>query len=167
MPGVTSLRLLAAGFAALMATASLSGTGLAPAAAQSAAGTSQATIAARQANFKAIAGAFKAVRGELEKDAPDYALIAAKAGDINARARRIGGLFPAGTGPSSGLKTEALAAIWKQPAAFKAANQKLVDESARLASTAAKRNRQAVAAQAMALGGSCKACHDQFRLESR
>jgi cytochrome c556 len=164
---ITSSRLLAAACAALVGTATLSGTGLAPAAAQTAAGKSQATVDARQANFKAIGGAFKAVRGELEKDAPDYALIAAKANDINARARKIGGLFPAGTATTNGLKTEALPAIWKQPAAFKTATQKLVDESAKLASIAGKRNKQAVAAQAMAMGGSCKGCHDQFRLETK
>lgn len=164
---ITSSRLLVAACAALAGSATLSGTGVTPAAAQTAAGKTQATVDARQANFKAIAGAFKAVRGELEKDAPDYALIAAKANDINARARKIGGLFPAGTDTSSGLKTEALPAIWKQPAAFKAATQKLVDESAKLAGAAGKRNKQAVAAQAMAMGGACKGCHDQFRLESK
>lgn len=126
-----------------------------------------AAVQARQDNFKAIGGAFKALRGELEKDAPDYALIAAKAGDINARARRIGGLFPAGTGTAGGFKTEALPAIWSKPDAFKAAVQRLVDESGKLQGLAAKRNKQAVAAQAMAMGGACKGCHDQFRLAAK
>jgi cytochrome c556 len=124
-------------------------------------------VEARQANFKAIGGAFKAVRGELEKDSPDFAVIAAKAGDINARARKIGGLFPAGTSTADGFKTEALPVIWTKSAAFKAASQKLVDESGKLASLAAKRDKRAVAAQAMAMGGACKGCHDQFRAETK
>jgi cytochrome c556 len=161
---MTASRLTAAAaLAAFFAAVSLGGprdASAAPAAA------SQATIDARQANFKGIAGAFRAVRGELEKDAPDFALIAAKAKDISGRAGKIGGLFPAGTSTADGFKTEALPAIWKNPAAFKAAAKKLADESSKLASLAAKGNKQAVAAQAMAVGGTCKGCHDQFRQPS-
>ncbi|MCX9148537.1 c-type cytochrome [Erythrobacter sp. WG] len=165
----TAPRLLTA--AALAGVLSAASAGLADrAVAQGQAKPSAAALAKvteRQENFKAIGGAFKAVRGELEKDSPDYALIAAKAGDINARARRVGGLFPAGTSTASGIKTEALPAIWSKPDAFKAAAQKLVDESGKLKTAAATRNKQAVAAQAMALGGACKGCHDQFRLPAK
>jgi len=159
---ITASRLTAAAAAAAFFTAvTFGGAGYA------AAPKSQATVTARQDGFKAIAGAFKAVRGELEKDAPDYALISAKAKDINTRARAIGGLFPAGTSNADGFKTGALPAIWSKPAAFKAAAQKLADESAKLGTLAAKKNKQAVAAQAMAMGGACKGCHDQFRAETK
>ena len=126
-----------------------------------------AEIKERQDNFEAIGDAFKAVRGELEKDAPDFALIAAKANDINTRAQSIGGLFPAGTSTEDGFKTEALPAIWQKPEEFKTAQQKLVDESAKLASLAGGGDKAAVAAQAMAMGGACKGCHDQFRLDDK
>ncbi|GIX20752.1 MAG: hypothetical protein KatS3mg120_2428 [Erythrobacter sp.] len=53
-----------------------------------------AVVKEREENFEAIGKAFKAVRGELEKDAPDFALIAASANDINARAMKIEGHFP-------------------------------------------------------------------------
>lgn len=124
-------------------------------------------IKERHDNFEAIGDAFKALRGELEKDAPDFALIAAKATDINARAQRIEGLFPAGTSTEDGFKTEALPAIWQKPEEFKAASQKLVDESAKLASLAGGGDKAAVGAQAMAMGGACKGCHDQFRLDDK
>jgi cytochrome c556 len=124
-------------------------------------------IKERHDNFEAIGDAFKAVRGELEKDAPDFALIAAKAGDINTRAVKVQGLFPAGTSTADGFKTEALPAIWEKPEEFKAAGQKLVDESAKLASLAGGGDKAAVAAQAMAMGGACKGCHDQFRLDDK
>ena len=119
----------------------------------------------REDNFEAIGDAFKAVRGELEKDTPDFTLIAAKANDINARAMKIEGHFPAGTSTADGLKTEALPAIWEKPEEFKAAAQKLIDESAKLATLAAAGDKAAVGAQAMAMGGACKGCHDNFRLD--
>ena len=121
----------------------------------------------REENFEAIGDAFKAVRGELEKDTPDFTLIAAKATDINARAMKIEGHFPAGTSTADGFKTEALPAIWEKPEEFKAAAQKLVDESAKLATLAGEGDKAAVGAQAMAMGGACKGCHDQFRLDDK
>ncbi|MFN4240596.1 MAG: c-type cytochrome [Erythrobacter cryptus] len=126
-----------------------------------------AVVKEREENFEAIGKAFKAVRGELEKDAPDFALIAASASDINARAMKIEGHFPAGTSTADGFKTEALPAIWEKPEAFKAAATKLVDESAKLASLAPGGDKAAVGAQAMAMGGACKGCHDQFRKDDK
>lgn len=119
----------------------------------------------RHDNFEAIGDAFKAVRGELEKDAPDFALVAAKANDINTRALKIETHFPAGTSVEDGYDTEALPTIWQKPEEFKARAAKLVDESAKLASVASGGDKAAVGAQAMAMGGACKGCHDQFRLD--
>ncbi|MEA1619363.1 cytochrome c [Erythrobacter sp. T5W1-R] len=132
-----------------------------------AAAAEPAVIEERQDNFEAIGDAFKAVRGELEKDAPDFTLIAAKASDINTRAAKIEGHFPAGTSVDDGFDTEALAAIWQKPDDFKAAAQKLVGESAKLASLAGKGDKAAVGAQAMTMGGACKGCHDNFRLDDK
>ena len=126
-----------------------------------------AVLKEREKNFEGIGAAFKAVRGELEKGAPDFTLIGAKATDINTRAQLIAGHFPPGTSVDDGLKTEALATIWEKPEEFKAASQKLTDESAKLASLAGGGDKAAVAAQAMAMGGACKGCHDKFRLDDK
>lgn len=133
--------------------------------AASPAGEASPVIKERQDNFEGVGDAFKAVRGELEKDAPDFTLIAAKAGDINTRAAKIGGHFPAGTSVDDGFDTEALATIWAKPEEFQAASQKLVDESAKLMTIAADGDKTATGAQAMTMGGACKGCHDQFRLD--
>lgn len=122
-------------------------------------------IKEREENFEAIGAAFKAVRGQLDATTPDFALVAAKASDINTRAQAIPNHFPAGTSTADGFKTEALPAIWEKPEEFKAAAQKLVDESAKLASLAPGGDKAAVGAQAMAMGGACKGCHDKFRLD--
>lgn len=124
-----------------------------------------AVLKVREENFEGIGDAFKAVRGELEKGAPDFALIATSANDINTRAKLIAGHFPVGTSVEDGVKTEALATIWQKPDEFKAAAQKLVDESAKLATLAGEGDKAAVGAQAMAMGGACKGCHDKFRLD--
>lgn len=134
------------------------------------AGTSAAAppvIKERHDNFEAIGDASKAVRSELEKETPDFARITASAQDINSRATRITGYFPAGTSVEDGYKTEALPAIWAKPAEFEVAAQKLVDESAALVTVAQSADKAAVGAQAMATGGACKGCHDQFRLDDK
>lgn len=145
--------------------AACSGEGASDTAVSKPAGEAPPVIKERQENFKAIGAAFKAVRGELESDTPDFALIAAKAGDINARSQQIPNHFPALTGVDDGYDTEALATIWQKPEEFKAAVGKLTDESAKLAALAGEGNNDAVGAQAMAMGGACKGCHDQFRLD--
>lgn len=122
-------------------------------------------IKERHDNFEAIGDGFKAVRGELEKDAPDFTLISAKASDINTRAMKIEGHFPAGTSVEDGYKTEALPSIWQKPEEFKAAAQKLIDESGKLMMVAGEGDKAATGAQAMAMGGACKGCHDKFRLD--
>jgi cytochrome c556 len=119
----------------------------------------------RHDNFEAIGDAFKGIRGELEKDTPDFGAIAAKASEINTLGGKIEGHFPAGTSVDDGFKTEALATIWEKPEEFKAATQKLLDESAKLAEIAPGADKEAVGAQVMALGGACKDCHDNFRLD--
>ncbi len=132
-----------------------------------AAGDVSPVLKERQDNFKGIGDAFKVARGELEKDTPYFTLIAAKATDINTRAAKIETHFPAGTSVDDGYDTEALAAIWQKPEEFKAAAQKLVDESAKLATIAGEGDKAATGAQAMAMGGACKGCHDQFRLDDK
>lgn len=126
-----------------------------------------AILKERQDNFESIGDAFKAVRGQLEKDAPDFGVIAASASDINTRAQNIEGHFVEHSSVDDGLDTEALAVIWEKPEEFKAAAQKLVDESAKLAELAPGGDKAAVGAQVMAMGGACKGCHDNFRLDDK
>jgi cytochrome c556 len=150
--------------AALAACASETPADEAPADAVAAPGNSP-IIEERHENFESIGDAFKAVRAELEKDTPDFGLIAASATDINTRAGNIESHFVDRTSIDDGYDTEALATIWEKPEEFKAATRKLLDESAKLAEIAPGGDKAAVGAQAMELGGACKNCHDQFRLD--
>lgn len=162
---ITSRMLLAAALVAgLAACGNETPAEQAPADAVPAAGAPSA-IKERQDNFKAIGKAFKAVRAELEKDTPDFGVISTNANEINTLGAKIEGYFPAGTSVEDGYKTEALPAIWAKPEEFKAANQKLLDESAKLSTVAADGDKAAVTAQVMALGGACKGCHEKFRVD--
>jgi cytochrome c556 len=122
------------------------------------------TIKARQANFKKMGGAMKALKEELGGGA-DKAKLLAAARTLAATAKLQGALFPAGTGPEAGVKTDALPAIWAQKPAFAAAAGKLVTETDKLAGIAGSGDTAAVLAQFKVVGGTCAACHKQFRAE--
>lgn len=122
------------------------------------------TIASRQANFKKMGGAMKALKDELGNGADKVKLVAA-ARTIASTARLQPKLFPAGTGPGAGAKTDALPAIWTQRTAFDAAAAKLVAEADKLVGVAGSGDSGAVLTQFKAVGGTCAACHRQFRAE--
>lgn len=129
------------------------------------AGDAPPEIELRHDNFEAIGDAFKAIRGQLESGTPDMAVIQASATDIHERAGRLDGYFPEGSGRDAGWDTEALPTIWEQPEEFEAAKAKFVAESATMMEVAAGGDAAAVGEQVKALGGSCKNCHDTFRLD--
>jgi len=61
--------------------------------------------------------------------------------------------------------TKAKAEIWSDKAKFTAASEKMQGEMTKLAMVAKGGNIDAIKAQVGATGGSCKACHDDFRKE--
>ena len=125
----------------------------------------ETAIATRQAGYKKMGAAFKAINEELKKDAPDAKLIAANAKVLNAQAALIPGWFPKGSGPEAGFKTKAKADIWANPAKFAAAGSKLQAEAAKLQSISAAGDIAAIKGQVRAVGGACKSCHEPFRAE--
>lgn len=124
------------------------------------------TIEARQANFKAIGRANKAIMDELKKPRPSLSVLRSNASALVRASSQIPAGFPPGTGPEAGVKTEALPAIWQNPAGFQdAAARNLAAARALEAATRAgdlARIREA----AGAVGPTCKACHDNFRGKS-
>lgn len=124
-------------------------------------------IEARQHNLKDLGGAFKAVNDQLKTDAPQIEQIRLAAQEIASHAREIGNWFPAGTGPDSGVKTEALAIIWTDEAGFKAAAERFGAEAGKLTDVVTTDDLAAIKAQATATGGVCKSCHDTYRLDKK
>jgi cytochrome c556 len=59
--------------------------------------------------------------------------------------------------------TKAKAEIWSDAAGFKTASEKMQGEMSKFAAVAKGGNIDAIKAAAGAVGGTCKACHDNFR----
>ncbi|MCJ2182996.1 cytochrome c [Novosphingobium sp. 1949] len=136
-------------------------------AAASAASDAGDTIEAREDNFKAIAKTMKATKGELDGSSPDFSAIAANATTIAEKGQKILPLFPAGTGPESGEKTEALPAIWERPDDFKAATAKLIEAAGKMRTAAEAKDLAGTKAGFGEVGMACKGCHEDFRKEEK
>lgn len=120
-------------------------------------------IKARQANFKAMGRANKGLSDELKKPEPAIAVIKENALSLETAAKRVGGLFPKGSGAESGEKTGALPTIWTKRKDFNAANAKLVATARAVQLAAASGDIAKVRAAAAGVGPTCKGCHDGFR----
>jgi len=70
-----------------------------------------------------------------------------------------------GEGTDKGMPNRAKPEIWSNNAKFKAAAEKMQAEVVKLDEAAKGGNFDAVKAAAGAVGGACKACHDDFRAE--
>ena len=130
------------------------------------AATPAETISARQANFKQMGRASKAISDQLKQDAPDVAVIRTNAGVLVQSAGRVHGGFPRGTGPEAGVKTAALPIIWQQGRDFRAKANNLVNATRGLQRAAAGGQIAAIKAAYPAVGGACKACHDTYKGKS-
>ena len=127
------------------------------------AATPAETVKARQANYKQIGKAFKAVRDELKNPAPSIAVMQASGKTFDELAPKLPTWFPAGTGPEAGVKTEALPVIWQKNDDFKAAAAKFATAAHAFNLAAQSGNIDAVKAAVPGLGGACKNCHDTFK----
>jgi len=120
-------------------------------------------VAARQANFKQMGKGMKAISEQIKSPTPSFDAIKVGAAAIDESAAKVDGYFPQGSGLEAGLKTGALPAIWEKNAEFKGDADKLVKAASAIRMAAASGNIDQVKAQFMALGGSCKECHQTFR----
>ena len=127
--------------------------------------TPKEQIELRQAQLKKMGKAFKTISDQLKSGDPDVAAVQAAAASVPVESAGMEDWFPEGTGPDSGVKTDALPIIWEDRADFE---QKLADfrtASDQLAAVAEGGDITAIATAFQATGGACKACHDKFREE--
>lgn len=122
-------------------------------------------IEARQSALRDIGAAFKAINDELRKATPSLPSIRQHSRQIDDLTRHQGAWFPAGTGPDSDVITAAKAEIWEQPAQFKSAQAAFAEQASKLAKIAAGSDVGAIKAQWLAVGKTCKGCHETFREE--
>jgi cytochrome c556 len=127
--------------------------------------TVQSVIEARRSGFKKMGAAMKSIAGELKSDAPDVAKMATAAQAVGIGAKEQPGWFPAGSGPESGLDTDALPHIWKDTAKFAALSSQLGVEAGNLTATLAGKDVAAIRTQFKVLSDVCSTCHKSFRAD--
>jgi cytochrome c556 len=137
------------------------GFGLAAAAAQSLAQPPAAPpVSAVTASMRQMGGAQRALGTELAKETPDPVAIKAAAARLDTLAGQLPGWFAA---PVTGAPTRSKPEVWSDAKGFAAAAQALKAQTAKLASLSDAGDVAALKAQAPAVGGACKACHDVYR----
>ncbi|HMP56221.1 MAG TPA: cytochrome c, partial [Novosphingobium sp.] len=83
---------------------------------------------------------------------------------IRNHARNQYGWFPAGSDASTGVKTKVKAEVWSRPPEFRAAQDAFARSAEAFQRSVQAGDEAAIRAGARALGGTCKGCHDTFRL---
>jgi cytochrome c556 len=132
-------------------------------AAQAATPDIAAAVKARKANYKEIGGAFKTISDEVKTGSPDLATIRPLARDLANRANGQLKWFPRGSGPQSGEKTRAKAAVWTDAAGFTKAHSRFTAAAAKLNLAIASGDVGQITQAQKALGATCRDCHDRYR----
>ncbi len=117
----------------------------------------------RQAHFKEIGKATKAMVDQVKSPTPTLAVIQASAKTIDSLAPQLPSWFPAGSGPEAGVKTGAKAEIWTKADEFKKDAAAFASEAHKFDMVAAGGDIGAIRMQAQAMGQTCKTCHQAFR----
>lgn len=118
----------------------------------------------RQSAFTVMANHFGRVAAMAQGRVPFDAKVAAENADIVLTMSKLP-FQGFGEGTDKGLPQRAKPEVWKEQAKFKAAAEKMQGEVAKLDAAAKTGNLDAIKAAVGAVGGSCKACHDDFRAE--
>lgn len=122
-------------------------------------------VKSRIAGYREIGAAFKNINDQLRSGSPQPYLLQVSAREIVNGTRTQYLWFPAGSGPKPGVKTRAKAAIWAQPAKFKALQDGFAAKAAALAVATKGNDVARIQAAVKGLGGACKACHTVYREE--
>lgn len=126
----------------------------------------RAAIEARQAGYKKMGDAMKAIRAQLQSASPNAEVMVLAAQAIAETAPKQASLFPVGSGSESGIQTGALPNIWTDHATFDSKATDLINESNKLLMVTKTGDSAAIAAQIKATGAACGGCHHLFRAET-
>ncbi len=125
----------------------------------------QDVITTRQSGFKKMGAAMKSIAEQLKTSAPDLAKMTAAAQVIGAGTREQPNWFPSGSGPESGVDTDALPYIWKDSSKFTALSGQLSIESGHLTTAMASKDVAVIRTQFKILADVCSSCHKSFRAD--
>ena len=142
------------GIAIIVGAGAFAESGLAP----------EQAIAARQSNLKDLGGAFKTIRDQLRVSSPNVSEIKLAAQQIKDLVADQDHWFPRGTGPESGIKTDAKAEIWTDVKGFARAQKELAEQAPKLLTLASANDLDGLRSQVPLVGQACKGCHDKYRV---
>lgn len=120
-------------------------------------------VTARVSGYRETGAAFKTINDQLKSDVPLKVMLRASAKRIVQTSHDQYGWFPRGSGPESGEKTKAKAAIWTDAAAFKAAQDNFQQQAGRMSQAVDSGDVGQMKTATRALGEACAACHNKFR----
>lgn len=127
--------------------------------------TAAEQIKSRHDTLEEIGDAMKSAGDQLKSGNPDMAVIQASAASIVEKSTGMEDWFPDGTGPDTGVETDALAAIWEDKPDFLAKVSDMQAAAAKFNTAAQGGDAAAIGGAMKELGGTCKACHDTYRKE--
>ena len=123
-----------------------------------------AMIKSRQEKLRDMGTALKQIDDELKRRSPDWEnVIQPNVQVLHDRSPFLMKWFPKGSGPEAGAKTYALPAIWQKGDDFAKVARAMVAESQKLEQVFTKKDAGEMRAQVVALGKTCKSCHDGYR----
>ncbi|HSK40213.1 MAG TPA: cytochrome c [Arenibaculum sp.] len=127
----------------------------------------QRQVEERKAEMKRLGDAMKTIGAFVKNEGGTVEDVREAATTIRGTSgKMVPHLFPAGTGVGVG-ESEALPAIWERWADFEAVAGRLESTSAELVTTAQEGERTSIARQFAAVGQSCGACHNDFRIKKQ
>lgn len=118
----------------------------------------------RHEGMENIGKQFKALRREFDSSAPNAAAVKASADQVASLAAKSSTWFAKGSGPEAG-KTGAKPEIWQNWPDFVAKNRAFQQSAQAFRAIAAKGDMTAAKASYGDLAGTCKACHDKYRMD--
>lgn len=123
-----------------------------------------AMIKSRQEKLRDMGSALKQIDDELKKRSPDWENnIQPNVQILHERSPFLLKWFPKGSGPEAGAKTHALPAIWQKGEDFARHGKAMAAEAVKLNQVFANKDPRELRAQVIALGRTCKSCHDDYR----
>jgi cytochrome c556 len=118
----------------------------------------------RHEGMEKIGDTNKLLRREITSSSPFMPAIQSGAATIRRLSVKANTWFPAGTGPDVG-KTGAKPEIWQNQRDFVAKLHAFQGAAQAFEAAAKSGDMDAIKARYSALNGTCKACHDQYRLD--
>lgn len=114
--------------------------------------------------YRELGAAFKGVNDSLRGSDVQTVMLGQYARQIRNFARQQYAWFPQGSQSAAGAKTKVKPEIWSRPTEFRAAQDSFAQSADAFQRAVQSGNAATIRTAARSLGGTCKACHDRFRL---